>query len=115
MPENRIIDLNGIFNNYFFKKFTFILDNKIIKQGRLKLFSMKGFNLKFFLIDNENQIKNIELPYPFLLTKSKTGYVFDYRIEKFKLLPDSELIDTLCDNNTPKSRYYDKPLIVQIE
>lgn len=115
MLKDRIIDLNGIFNNYFYKKFTFILDNKVLKEGRLKLFNMKGFNLKFFLIDEENSIKSIELPYPFALTRSESGYIFDYRLEKLKLLPGSELIDNLSEIDTPKSRYYDKPLIIKIE
>ena len=52
-----IIDLNEVFNEYFYKKFTFLLDNKIIKEGRLKLFTMKSFNLKFFIQDENNDVK----------------------------------------------------------
>lgn len=115
MPENIIEDLNEVFNEYFFKKFTFILDNKILKQGRLKLFTMKSFNLKFFLLDEENSIKALEIPYPFKLIKQDNGYIFDYRLKHFKLLPDTELIDNLIENDTQKSRYFDKPLIVKIE
>lgn len=115
MLENKIIDLNETFNEFFFKKFSFYLDNKVLKEGRLKLFTMKGFNLKFFLIDNENSIKTIELPYPLKLIKVDNGYIFDYRIEKLKPLVDTELIDTLCDDTISKSRYYDKPLIIKIE
>jgi hypothetical protein len=115
MSDNKIIDLNEIFNDYFFKKFTFILDNKILKEGRLKLFTMKGFNLKFFLLDNENIIKNLELPYPFKLSKTEEGYIFDYRLDKFKLVENTELINNLADKDCQKSRYYDKPLIVKIE
>lgn len=69
--EHKIIDLNEIFNNLFFKKFTFILEGKTIKEGRLKLFTMKGFNLKFFLLDNDNEVKALEMPYPFKLVKEK--------------------------------------------
>lgn len=108
-------DLNKTFNNYFFKKFTFLLDNKPIKDGRLKLFSMKGFNLKFFLVDEENIIKNLELPYPFKLQKTSYGYIFDYRLEKFKLLKNTEQLDNLADPDCPKSRFYDKPLVIKIE
>jgi hypothetical protein len=115
MSDNKIIDLNEIFNDYFFKKFTFILDNKVLKEGRLKLFTMKGFNLKFFLIDSENTIKNLEIPYPFSLVKNDNGYIFDYRLEKFKLIENTELINNLADTDCQKSRYYDKPLIIKIE
>lgn len=115
MKDNIIVDLNETFNEYFFKKFTFLLDNKIIKDGRLKLFTMKGFNLKFFLLDKDNIIKNLEIPYPFDLIKLDDGYIFDYRLEKFKLLKDSELLNNIFECDCLKSRLYDKPLIVKIE
>lgn len=115
MKDNVIIDLNEAFNEYFFKKITFLLDNKVIKDGRLKLFTMKSFNLKFFLLDEENEIKTLEIPYPFDLIKLNDGYLFDYRLEKFKLLKDTEQLDNLFDPDCPKSRLYDKPLIIKIE
>lgn len=115
MPDNKIIDLNEIFNDYFYKKFTFILDNKILKEGRLKLFTMKSFNLKFFLLDNEGIIKNVEIPYPFELKKIENGYIFDYRLEKFKLIENTELVHRLESDDVSKSRYFDKPLIIKIE
>ena len=115
MKNNLIVDLNEIFNEYFYKKFTFILDNKEIKKGRLKLFNMKGFNLKFFLLDNHNEVKPFELPYPFQLHKTKEGYIFDYRLNAFKLIKNTELIDNLVEPDYIKSRFYDKPLYIKIE
>jgi len=114
MLTNKVEDLNKTFNEYFYKKFTFILDNKVLKEGRLKLFSMKSFNLKFFLVDGEN-IKTLEIPYPFVLNKIANGYIFDYRLEKFKLLKKTELLDTILEENNIKSRLYNKPLILKIE
>lgn len=115
MKDNLIVDLNGIFNEYFFKKFTFILDGKPIRIGRLKLFNMKGFNLKFFLIDENSDIKNLEIPYPFSFSKTKEGYLFDYRISAFKLIKKPELVDNLTEQDFIKSRYYNKPLYIKIE
>ena len=115
MSIDAIVDLNDTFNDYFFKKFTFVLDGKIIKEGRLKLFSMKGFNLKFFIIDDDNDIKNIELPYPFKFSKNKSSYYFDYRLSAFKLIQNPELIHDLTDKDFVKSRYYDKLLEIKIE
>jgi hypothetical protein len=76
---------------------------------------MKGFNLKFFLVDEENLIKNLELPYPFKMVKTDYGYIFDYRLEKFKLLKNTELLENLEEPDCPKSRFYNKPLIIKIE
>lgn len=114
MKDKIVVDLNNIFNEYFFKKFTFILDNKIIKDGRLKLFNMKGFNLKFFLVDPDGTIKNLEIPYPFDLVQTSHGFIFDYRLEKLRLLENTELLDNL-EEDCPKSRFFDKPLYLKIE
>ena len=114
MKDKVVIDLNKIFNKYFFNQFTFILDNKIVKNGRLKLFSMKGFNLKFFLVDPDGTIKNLEIPYPFALVQTPHGFIFDYRLEKLQLLDNTEHLDNLEDD-CPKSRFFDKPLYLKIE
>lgn len=115
MGINAIIDLNETFNEYFFKNCTFILDNKIIKDGKLKLFTMKGFNLKFFLLDEENNIKPIELPYPFNIVKRENGYIFDYRLSAFKLLKKTELIDSLLEDAVAPSKFFNKQLVIKIE
>lgn len=111
----QIINLKNIFNKYFFKKVTFILDNKVIKEGRLKLFSLKGFNLTFFILDNNNDIKTLEIPYPFELIKEKNGYIFDYRVNNLKLKNPTEQIYSLVNGENIKSRYFDKPLYLKIQ
>ena len=110
-----IIDLNEVFNEYFYKKFTFLLDNKIIKEGRLKLFTMKSFNLKFFIQDENNDVKSLEIPYPFKLIKNDNGYIFDYRLKNLKVNNPSELVYELLNEENTKSRYFDKPLLLKIE
>lgn len=36
MKSNLIVDLNGTFNEHFYKKFTFILDNKVLKTRKVE-------------------------------------------------------------------------------
>ena len=55
------------------------------------------------------------MPYPFNLIETKNGYIFDYRLDSFKLLNKSELLDNLLKENTVKSRYFDKSLILKIK
>jgi hypothetical protein len=111
--EYKVLDLNEDLNSYFYKKFSFILDNKVIKSGRLKLFTQKAFNLKFFLDDCEVS-KAFEIPYPFAIKSVKNGYHFDYRLKNLDIDVEPEQIYSLSDTS-PKSRFLNKLLIIKIE
>lgn len=111
--EYKVLSLNEDLNSHFYKKFTFNLENKVIKSGRLKLFIQKAFNLKFFLDDCETA-KAFEIPYPFSIKKNENGYVFDYRLKNIDVINDPELIYSLSETS-PKSRFLDKQLIIKIE
>ena len=111
--EYNILNLNESLNSYFYKKFTFTLDNKVIKAGRLKLFTQKAFNLKFFLDDCEVS-KAFEVPYPFVLKTLKNGFIFDYRLKNLDVDVEPEQIYSLSDT-LPKSRFLDKQLVIKIE
>lgn len=111
--EYNILNLNENLNSHFYKKFIFSLDNKIIKTGRLKLFTQKGFNLKFFLDDCDIS-KAFEIPYPFSIKELKNGFIFDYRLKNLDVDIEPEQIYALSDN-IPKSRFLDKQLVIKIE
>lgn len=112
--DNKISNLTEVFNTFFYKKFTFILDNKILREGRLKLFTQKGFNLKFFITEGGDDIKIFEIPYPFAIKHNSKGYIFDYRVKSFTLLDNPEQIYELSEDFS-KSRLFDKQLILKIE
>lgn len=60
----------------------FIIDNKVVKRGQVKIFNTKQFFIKF-KIETEQGIKDYEIPYPFELRETPTGYVFDYSLSAF--------------------------------
>lgn len=112
--QPRIIDLNTKMNELFMKYFEFVLDDTIIRKGRLKLFTMKEFNLKFFLTDDNVNMKTLEIPYPFDIKTTNDGFVFDYTIDSLNSLTNLSWIDHWEQQSTNKNRLYDKKLIIKI-
>jgi len=76
---------------YFQKEISIVIDNKVLRQGKLLLFSIKDFYLHFTLLTN-NATKNFELPYPFnayMFNLSSNILILDYKNRTFtKDLPD---------------------------
>lgn len=70
---------------FFQKDISIMLDNKILRQGRLLLFSIKDFYLHFTLLAGSTT-KNFELPYPFNAYEDKDSnniLILDYKIKSF--------------------------------
>lgn len=70
---------------FFQKNVNIILDNKILRQGRLLLFCIKDFYLHFTLSCN-GVTKTFELPYPFKTytdSMSANILILDYKMTSF--------------------------------
>ena len=64
------------------KTVDFQIDGKSVKKGRVKVFNTKQFFIRFKL-ENDNESREYDLPYPFKVTKTTTGYLFDYCLSAF--------------------------------
>lgn len=73
--ENQLKDL-------MLKNVEFQLDGKIIKRGKIKVFNTKQFFIKFKL-ENVDEVKDYEVPYPYKVLKTESGYLFDYCLSAF--------------------------------
>lgn len=60
----------------------FILDNKTIKRGKIKLFNTKQFFIRFKL-ELDGETKDWELPYPYKLEQQLDGFIFNYCLSAF--------------------------------
>lgn len=70
------------------KKIEFVIDNKIYKKGKVKIFNTKQFHIKFKL-EKEEDTKEFELPYPYrTFFNDNNDVVFDYCLSAF--VPPSE-------------------------
>lgn len=103
---------------FFQKNITIILDNKIIRTGRLLLFSIKDFYLHFTLISNNSQ-KNFELPYPFdtyMENLTSDVLILDYKMNTFtKGLPEIKDLAKALQSKSKHMKFFDNMVkIVEI-
>ena len=77
-------------NNFLLKHITFKLNNKVVKKGKLKIFTIKQFFIKFNLEIN-NEIKVYEIPYPYKIHTSDNALDFEYTLSSFCNSDRSEL------------------------
>lgn len=93
-------------NNFLLKPLTFKLNDKIIKKGKLKIFTIKQFFIKFNLEIN-NEIKVFEIPYPYKIHEKNNSLVFEYTLSSFCNSNNSELYYKLktTDKKTSNKMY----------
>lgn len=72
-------------SSFLQKKVKFLLDTKVLKEGKILLFCIKDFYCIFTLISEAKNNKKIlyEVPYPFNIEEHDNKLVFDYTIETF--------------------------------
>lgn len=90
----------------------FVIDGKVIKRGKIKVFNTKQFFIKFRL-ENLESIKDYELPYPFRVEKVSDGYLFDYCLSAF--IPNTEEVFWKMRgmNKDDSSKLHEKYLFVR--
>jgi hypothetical protein len=64
------------------KNVEFKINDKIIKKGKVRIFNTKQFFIKFKVENNEG-VKEFELPYPYKTYKTSNGFLFDYCLSAF--------------------------------
>jgi hypothetical protein len=74
-------------SNLLQRNVKFIINNKVIRSGKLLIFNIKDFYASFTIV-SENDTKVYELPYPFSVNIEENRVEFDYTL------------DTLAGNNT---------------
>lgn len=112
-----VADLTPVFEKVRGKHLVFSQNDKVIREGILTDFNVKSFNLRFDLQnDKTNNIKAIELPYPFNIMKQKGSLLFDYRISNLKsLISKTELTQFIEENNKQPSRFFDSIVMVSLK
>jgi len=107
-----MVELENDLKDIFQKNIKFVLNEKVLKEGRLILFSFKEFYLHFKLQTENNSYKNFEIPCPFSYTVKNNCLEFDYKNSTFtKNDKDIEFLVKLVKKNKT-SKYYNNTLII---
>ena len=97
-----------VFGKNFQRQVKLVLNNKVIREGKLLLFAPKDFYLLFTLEINEKH-KVIEIPVPFTFTAKKNNISFSYVLED--LTDDIGVkVKTLTYHKEYKSKYFNNKL-----
>jgi hypothetical protein len=99
--------------NYFLQRnIVFVLENKIIKEGKLFLYNEKDYYLIFYMRSGNNDQKKFEIPYPFSVERKNNYLILDYSLSAISG-GDSELYYRLVSlNQNSNSRFYNNKIIV---
>jgi hypothetical protein len=69
---------------YLLQSVEFILNDKVIKRGRIKIFNFKQYFIKFTLETDTGEMKIYDLLYPFRVDRDPDGnVVFNYHLSAF--------------------------------
>lgn len=79
-------------NNFLLKTITLKVNDKVLKKGKLRIFTIKQFFIKLNLEINHD-IKVFEIPYPYKLHKQSNGLTFEYTLS------------SLCNSNSSPLYY----------
>jgi hypothetical protein len=102
------------FKGFFLNNINFVINDKIIKKGKLINISIKDFFICFQLEIPKGGIKTFEIPYPFNLRAGKKAIIFDYRLDT--LTHSDPLKFVKAKNFKPKknSKFYDVQMTMKI-
>jgi len=96
------------------RNISFTIDNKVVKSGRLLLFSVKDFFCVFTLTAPDKDSKRFiyEIPYPFTTNVTISSLEFDYTINSFCLDNNNiaDAVKKITFNRT--SKLFNKKMVV---
>lgn len=103
---------NKILQKFLLQKVIFKCDNKILKTGKIKLFNIKQYFIRFNIENDKGEIKQLELPYPFLIHDNETTCTLNYHLTSFTH-SNKDVVTKISKINTDDSmRMYNR--LVQI-
>ena len=76
--------LTAHLHQYLLQSVEFIMNDKVIKRGKIKIFNFKQYFIKFTLETDTGELKVYDLLYPFRIDSDRDGNcVFNYHLSAF--------------------------------
>ena len=90
----------------------FCIDTKIIRRGKLLLYNVTDYHIKFSIKTNKNLLKVFEVPFPFHVSESNNSVVFSYKIDDLCRGNQKRLEALECVERIGVNKFYDKRLSI---
>ena len=82
-----------VLEDYLQQNVNFNIEHKTVRRGKLLLYNINDYYIKFTIITDKGITKTYEVPFPFEITSTSTHIKFSYKIED------------LCRGNFKKEEY----------
>jgi len=99
-------EVEDCLKHFLQKKIKLQIGDKVLKEGRLILFTVKDFIINFTFKNAKNELKKYEIPIPFnCYVKNDTG-TLDYRVENIAIKSSSLYVNIMTISSEKKSKLY---------
>jgi hypothetical protein len=87
-----------MFDDFLQQNVTFSIGPKTVRKGKLMLYNINDYYIRFIIKTNKDLTKTYEIPYPFKIHKDVDGIHMSYTI------------DDLCNDNKKKVEFIEEEL-----
>ena len=94
-----------------FRDVKFVLNTRTIKEGKIQLFNTKQ-NFIRFKIEEDGEVKEWELSYPYNIKITENGFIFDYTLSAFCPRTEEVYWKMKAMNKDYVSKFFDNYLYV---
>lgn len=94
------------------KTVNFVIDDKSVRSGKIKVFNIKQFFIRFKILTNDIE-KEYELPYPYKLIETNNGFIFDYCLSAFCPPSNENYYKMLLYDKSNASKLYNNYLFMK--
>lgn len=91
------------------------MDGKAFRRGILNGVEVDGFNLRFYIDDEQVKEKFYTVPYPFDVKQSRGVLYFDYRLDSVKTIKKTRpILDRLIKEQKRRSKLLNNILTITV-
>lgn len=94
---------------------SFIVNNKVVRRGKLLLFGVKDFYTSFTISTGRGESKVYELPYPFTINPLNNGIEFDYTLDSLSKGNKMLLYRLKVLNRVKKNKIFDNKVRIEYD
>lgn len=95
------------FKPLLLNKITFVVDNKVVKKGKLILLAAKDFHIFFTLQMENNSYKQFVVPIPYAIIDTADGLIMDYSLECLSVNNLDLLVKLKTTTRKKNTRFFD--------